>query len=330
MIPTQNITLNNNRMNRNFIVTIVLLSLILTAACRSGQKPGKLSDSIDSFPKEMVSFAPYEHNPVFRGTGEDTWDKLIRERGFIMKDDGIYKMWYTGYNGPDTVIKYLGYATSPDGIKWTRYEGNPAFTGRWTEDMFVFRAENKYYMYAEGRKDIAHLLISDDGVSWADKGDLKIIAANGDTIPGPYGTPSVLIENGKWYLFYERDDEGVWIAVSDDHITWKNIQDEPVLKKGPEDYDSGAVASNQVLKYRNRYFMFYHGTTNTEWANPGSSSIWTSNVAMSADFIHWIKYPKNPVVEGDHSSPIIVFDGEKYRLYAMHPEVWLYFSASGR
>ncbi len=33
------------------------------------------------FPSEIVDFIPYKNNPVFRGTGTDTWDKEIRERG---------------------------------------------------------------------------------------------------------------------------------------------------------------------------------------------------------------------------------------------------------
>lgn len=234
-------------------------------------------------------------------------------------------MWYTGYDGTANSTKYLGLATSPDGIKWTRNEKNPVFDQKWTEDMFVFRFEDKYYMYAEGLHDIAHLLISDDGVSWQEQGDLVILTAAGDTIPGPYGTPSILIENGKWHLFYERNDEGIWLAVSDDHMTWTNVQDEPVLQKGPGDYDSGAVACNQIIKLNGKYYMYYHGTSDSGWASPDAKSIWTSNVAMSDDLIHWTKYPGNPVVEGDHSSPIMVHDGEGYRLYTMHDEVWLYF-----
>jgi hypothetical protein len=46
---------------------------------------------------------------------------------------------------------------------------------------------------------------------------------------------------------------------------------------------------------------------------------------MSTDLINWEKYPGNPLAEGDTSSPILVFDGEKYNLYTMHDIVWLYF-----
>jgi predicted GH43/DUF377 family glycosyl hydrolase len=314
----------------NLRIAVLLMVFIPLLSCRSKQKSDSDKMGKEDFPKEMVEFTPYGHNPVFSGTREETWDKSIRERGFILFENGLYRMWYTGYNSSISETKYLGYATSPDGIKWTRYEKNPVFNQKWTEDMFVFRVKNKYYMYAEGLHDVAHLLISDDGINWQEQGDLKILTTKGDTIPGPYGTPSILIEKGKWHLFYERNDEGIWLAVSDDHKTWTNVQDEPVLKKGPGNYDSGAVASNQVIKFKGRYYMYYHGTSDGSWSNPGARSIWTSNVAMSTDMINWTKYPDNPVVEGDHSSPILVYDGKSYRLYAMHPEVWLYYPGSGK
>ena len=312
-------------MNNRFYVLLLMFCLLLLS-CRQKQNRTAKSDSKAEFANEMVEFVPYEHNPLFSGTNTDTWDKHIRERGFILFEDGIYKMWYTGYSGGDNDPKSLGYATSEDGISWTRYAQNPIFSTKWTEDMFVMKHEGKYFMFAEGKNDIAHMLTSVDGITWQEQGDLVILTVKGDTIPGPYGTPSVLIENGKWYLFYERNDEGIWLAVSTDQKTWMNVQDEPVLKKGPDAYDSGAVASNQIIKFKGKYYMYYHGSTDAGWAAPGATSIWTSNVAMSTDLEHWIKYPKNPIVEGYHSSPVMVFDGNKFRLYTMHNEVWLYYS----
>ena len=177
-------------------------------------------------------------------------------------------------------------------------------------------------MYAEGVKDIAHLLTSDNGITWREEGDLVIINTRGDTLPGPYGTPTVFIEDGKWYLFYEINDSAIWIATSTDKLTWKNITDVPVLKPGPEKYDLGAVAVNQVVKHNGKYYLYYHASADPGWAtNPGA---WNSNAAVSSDLIKWKKYAGNPIVEGDHSSPIVVKDAQGPKLYTMHPDVWLF------
>jgi beta-1,2-mannobiose phosphorylase / 1,2-beta-oligomannan phosphorylase len=295
---------------------------LLLAGCNNQPKHQPGTSSKDDFPVELVEFMPYKSNPVFTASATDTWDNQIRERGYILFEDPVYKMWYTGYKGADTAIKYLGYATSRDGIHWERYLRNPIFSEKWTEDMCVLKQESTYIMFAEGRNDVAHSLVSTDGINWQEEGDLKIYTQDGKPIPGPYGTPTVWLENGTWYLFYERNDEGIWLARSTDHKNWTNVQDEPVIKKGPGLYDLGAVAANQVVKHNGRYFIYYHAS-----ADPmASSTAWSSNVAMSTDLIHWVKYPKNPIVEGDHSSPITVRDSTGYRLYTMHPQVDLYFS----
>ncbi len=80
------------------------------------------------FPSELVRFVPYPGNPVFT-PAQGQWDARIRERGWIMRDDGIYKLWYTGYDGSKDGRRMLGYATSPNGIKWTRSPSNPLVKG---------------------------------------------------------------------------------------------------------------------------------------------------------------------------------------------------------
>ena len=303
-----------------------MLLLISVLGCRNRQKAVTESKNDEDFPKEMVEFVPYEDNPVFEGTGLDTWDNQIRERGYILFEDSTYKMWYTGYKGEDTDPKYLGYATSTDGIHWVRYPGNPIFSDCWTEDMQVVIHDGKYYMFAEGKNDIPHLLTSDNGIHWKREGPLDIRYTNGEPLtPGPYGTPTVWIENGKWYLYYERNDEAIWLAVSTDHKVWTNVQDDPVIKVGPGKYDSEAVAVNQIVKYNGKYYAYYHGTDFADWLNNEVKSTWSSNVAMSEDLVHWVKYPKNPIIGDNHSSPIMVYDGKQYRLYTMHAAVCVYY-----
>jgi hypothetical protein len=309
--------------------TGIILLLIVLLSCTGQQKKEKTI--LEGFPEEMVDFVPYKNNPVFTGTDTNTWDRKIRERGYILFDEGIFKMWYTGYKGADTDPKYLGYATSSDGIHWDRYPGNPIYNDIWTEDMQVIKHEGKYYMFAEGKNDIPHSLISNNGIKWEEQGPLDIRYVNGKPLtPGPYGTPTVWIENGKWYLFYERNDEAIWLAVSTDHKVWTNVQDDPVIKVGPGKYDTIAVAVNQIVKYKGKYYAYYHGTDYADWLNNEAKSTWSSNVAMSEDLINWIKYPGNPIIGNNHSSPILVFDGKQYRLYTMHAAACLYFPKKTR
>jgi predicted GH43/DUF377 family glycosyl hydrolase len=274
----------------------------------------------EEFPQELVSFVPYEGNPVFSGTGRDTWDRKIRERGYILREGGTYHLWYTGYRDGYADEKHLGYATSPDGLHWTRHPGNPICDRGWVEDMQVVKHGDTYSMFAEGRDDIAHWLTSKDRIHWQEQGNLDIRTTDGKPLsPGPYGTPTVRIEGPTWNLFYERRDEGIWLARSTDRKVWVNVQDEPVIARGPQAYDRRAVALNQVIKVNGRYYGYYHATSREEPRN------WTTCVAMSADLVHWKKYPTNPIVSGDRSSGILVHDGQQYRLYTMHPDVRVYF-----
>ncbi len=305
-----------------FLFLIPLTAFIFNQSCSSKKEnTGKAS----LFPPELVDFVPYAQNPVFTGTGKDTWDKMIRERGYILKEGDSWKMWYTGYNYDRSKTMHLGYATSNDGIHWERYSENPIFDEYWTEDVFVVRHKGTYYMVAEGVDDVAHMLTSSDGIHWQRQGDLDIRKVNGEPIgPGAYGTPTLWIEDDIWYLFYEREDLGIWLATSADHKVWTNVQDDPVIEIGPGAYDAKGVALNQIIKYHGRYYGYYHGTPDEDWAS------WNSNVAVSDDLIHWEKYDKNPIVETDsntnnYSSPILVQDGGQYRLYTMHDKVRLYF-----
>jgi sucrose-6-phosphate hydrolase SacC (GH32 family) len=307
---------NRSRL-RPILAAFLLLSLPLLFTAARQPAP-----ALDKFPPELVKFVPYRLAPVFAAQ-RGKWDARIRERGWILREGDVWKLWYTGYDGTRDGLRMLGYATSPDGIKWTRHPRNPIYRDHWVEDMMVVRHDRRYYMFAEGKDDRAQLLVSMDGIAWKRLGQLDIRKKDSSRIPeGPYGTPTAWFEGGVWYLFYERNDLGVWLATSRDLKVWTNVRDEPVLTPGPGEYDRDLIALNQVIKHKGRYYAYYHGSAK---AGP-KARLWSTAVATSTDLIHWEKYSGNPLqpVAENKSSGIVVPDGANFRLYTMHPAVYLH------
>lgn len=284
--------------------------------------PARFDTATADFPAELVCFKPAKCNPVFTAQGEGHWDVKIRERGWIMRENNQYRMWYTGYDGTREGQKMLGYASSSDGLKWTPSPGNPIYRENWVEDMMIVKQNGTYYMFAEGEEDQAHLLSSKDGLKWNRIGPLDIRRTDGRPIPpGPRGTPVAWFENGTWYLFYERYDQGIWLATSRDMKVWTNLQDEPIMLPGPGKADRDLIAMNQIIKYKGHYYAVYHGTAIN--SDQTKKNLWSTNIAKSDDLIHWQKYKNNPLlpISENKSSGLLIHDGSEFRLYTMHGKV---------
>ena len=282
----------------------------------------------EEIPIALRGLQPSPRNPVFSGR-PGHWDAKIRERGWILRDGDLWKLWYTGYD-PDVTppMVRLGYATSPDGIVWHRCDDRPLIDDLWVEDMMIVRQAGRWLMFAEGRNDQAQLLESPDGMDWTRRGALDIRLTTGELIPaGPYGTPTALFDNGVWNLFYERRDAGIWLARSTDLNMWHNVMDEPVLVPGPDTYDALMIAMNQVVVHEGRYLAVLHGT-----GTPTKPRQWCTFLATSDDLIHWRKSSENPLfpIAENRSSGILVPDGAGWRLYTMHDRVDLFLPVKAR
>lgn len=292
---------------------------LLAVAVASFQR---LAYADDLFPKELTDFEPIATNPVFVAEGEGHWDVKIRERGWIIRDGDNWRMWYTGYDGTREGQKMLGYATSKDGLTWQRHPNNPIYREHWVEDVCIIPHAGTLYMFAEGEQDWAQLLTSQDGIAWTHVGKLDVRLSNGDPISdGPYGTPTAWFENGVWNLFYERGDKGIWLARSKDLKVFTNVQDDPIISPGPDEFDHDLIAMNQIIKYNGRYFAVIHGTKKP--ADPMQPSQWSTGLATSQDLIHWTKYKGNPLrpISENKSSGLLIQDGKRFLLYTMHGKV---------
>jgi sucrose-6-phosphate hydrolase SacC (GH32 family) len=310
------------------IAVACLLGFVATAGRAGGADP----------PRELVAFGPPSAASLFSGGGEDAWDRDLRERGWILRHSGRWHLWYTGSNPDRDPVRRLGHATSPDGLTWTRSSSRPVVSDRWVEDVCIVRAWDRrgevFHMVAEGEHDVAHLLISRDLESWRPCGPLDIRLAVGGPIPdGPRGTPTLVCHRGRWHLFYERRDDGVWLATSRDGRTFTNVSDEPVLRCGPEACDRHGIAVDQIVAFDGRWYAYYHASPDPD------RRTWQTCIAASDDLVHWEKWRGNPLfpVDPDHpkrSSATVIHDGERLRLYTTHPDVRVRFSvdrvAAGR
>jgi len=281
------------------------------------------------FPKDLVDFVPAAVNPVFEGRGPGYWDARHRERGWILREGDAWHMWFTGYDNTREGQKKLGYASSTDGLIWKRAE-QPLYDEHWVEDMMVVKQGETYYMFAEGLNDQAQLLTSPDRLHWTRVGTFDIRLKDGSPIkPGPFGTPVGWYENETWHLFYERGDRGVWLATSQDMKVWTNEQDEPVMLPGPAEHEKDMIAFNQIIQRGKQYFVYYHGA-----ATLPKPSIWSTNIAVSDDLLHWTKFAGNPLTLDNTSSGIVVEAGSaehpELRLYTMHDKVRVHYPSDHR
>ena len=288
---------------------LVFCTLLIPSAC------AQLPDDFSAFRttrKGVFTSAPGQ------------WDSLIRERGWIMKEDDTWKLWYTGYRADDTSPNKmkLGYATSKDGLSWKRHAETPIYADGWVEDMMIVRRGDTLFMFAEGANDQAQLLSSKDGITWLRQGRLDVRQTDGTPIEaGPYGTPTAWFEDDTWHLFYERRDAGIWLATSRDMKTWTNVSDKPLITPGPDKYDGLMIAMNQIVKLHDRYYAVMHGT-----GSPEKPRDWCTYLAYSDDLKTWKKCKEGPVlpINDNVSSGVLVHDGSQFRLYTMHGHVDLH------
>ena len=296
------------------IATIVIFLLNAESRCSVARA--------EDLQVQSIAFEPVSGNPVF-AAAEGKWDAKIRERGWILKEESGWKLWYTGYD-PDQqpTTMSLGLATSSDGIKWHRSSEHPIVDDFWIEDIMVVKRGDEYFMLAEGAQDQSQLLKSTDGVQWERMGTLDVRLSNGQPIPsGPFGTPTAFFENGVWNLFYERRDAGIWLARSTDMKIWTNVSDEPMVLPGPETFDSRMIAMNQVIRIGDTYVAVLHGT-----GSPEKPRQWCTYLATSQDLVHWTKDVRGPLrpTSENKSSGQLVRDGHRWRLYTMHDKVDLH------
>jgi predicted GH43/DUF377 family glycosyl hydrolase len=127
-----------------------------------------------AFSSNGVSWTEYSHNPIIKG-GPGYYDAWWARFPSVVLDNGIYKMWYTGSYpnyGPHSLGLGIDYATSTDGVTWTKYAGNPVFVANGTADAYytehpsVVKISGTYIMAFDDNGERIAYATSADGIAW--------------------------------------------------------------------------------------------------------------------------------------------------------------------
>lgn len=292
--------MRNNR--RTFLKFTGFAMFGLAEACKTlAAESGKL---------EQFNWKPCQNNPVLSHGAPGTWDENIRERMRVIYEDGKFHGWYGGWKGkydkdqPNQV--HMGYATSDDGIHWTKYSDAPVYSGRWTEDLSIVKSGDTYYMYAEDEslgRTVVHLITSTDKINWTEQGTVLERLEGSDWEGDWVGTPLVWKEHKLWYMLYEGGNPGdIGLATSTDGIHWKRSQKRPVLPEG-RGWEDEATAPDSILKKNGIYYLFYHA----------QGKKWQTGLATSKDLVNWTRFSGNPILP--NTSPVIVETPDRYFMY---------------
>jgi hypothetical protein len=215
----------------NRVYTPLWAILILAVLTMAGLRLG----SVEAFAQQQLGLEiPRQSDWVDRGIvlspgAPGTWDTRLGgmiSPATVVKKGGIYFLYYIGADGNrstdgDARHRALGVATSRDGIRFTKYSGNPilTFLPNQNEEEGIFSAGGTldhegniviYYGAMNAHSKTSESVTSDirlassvNGLQFTDKGVIlsyrdKAVWGRGDEL-FPVG---VLHVGGKWHVYY--------------------------------------------------------------------------------------------------------------------------------
>jgi len=251
-------------------------------------------------------------SPVLLSGSAGEWDDEGVALSSVIYNGNTYKMWYSGWDGTHFRI---GYATSPDGINWTKYNDpatvNPPYAesdpvlnlgpGSW-ENNWVY-AQTVYfdgtnfrmwYIGNEVTTDRVGYATSPDGITWTKNGNPVINpGSSGSWDDAGIGPGPILFNGSTFELIYNGYDglhfQGGY-ATSPDGISWTKSADPILLYGQPGSWDNPRAQPGSVVFNSNtsKYYLFYSGGAQYNWriGYATSSSFggpWTKNPAILLD-----------------------------------------------
>lgn len=151
---------------------------------------------------------------IVKGTS-GTWNSNGINNMFVFIEGGIWKMLL---EGGGSVLSAAGYYTSPDGITWTAYSGNPVI-GNGGAGPFVKKIGNTYWLWGHGNLNSQILptdifrFSSPDMINWTISPNAIVLprrARNegGYTTNGQVADPVLVEVDSTVYIYYDENYNG--------------------------------------------------------------------------------------------------------------------------
>jgi beta-1,2-mannobiose phosphorylase / 1,2-beta-oligomannan phosphorylase len=202
------------------------------------------------------------------------WEDDIN-RPIVLRRDGIYHIWYTGFNAAGSAI---GYATSSDGSSWQRQGDKPVLTAEqpWEKQCVMCphvlwdETANIYKMwYSAGDRFEPNAIgyaTSPDGKHWTRHADNPIFTPLGG-LPWEHHkvTACQVIKQPEDYLtfyigFRDEHTAQIGVARSADGITnWRRHPSNPIIRPGLDRWDHDACYKPYAIFDGGKWMLWYNG-----------------------------------------------------------------------
>jgi hypothetical protein len=255
--------------------------------------------SVGTAEGQTQQWTKYEGNPVLERGDPGEWDAGLVDHSDVLFDGVTYRMWYAGGLVPHE--SDIGFATSTDGVTWTKYAGNPVLErgapGEWDvghiQPGAVLWDGALYHMWYGGCVSgelgpcATGYATSEDGVNWIKYAGNPVLpvgeTGSWDSL-GAFIT-AVVAEGGSFRSWYWGAATWNWISIgyatSTDGVHWDKWPD-PVFWPRTVGWDRLAVGFPMVVQDGGVYRMWYTGGP---WGCAGIGH------AVSADGINWAREP---------------------------------------
>lgn len=244
------------------------------------------------------------NNPIIDLGATGEWDDYGVAHSYVLKEEGVYKMWYSGRYAADKRTR-MGYATSSNGIDWVKYAENPVIElgdpetcdSQAVTDPYVSNDNGQYLMwyaavgYAEQRATIAYA-ISDDGLFWEKSLDNPVLepisGSNWENID--VASPTIVEGDGILEMWYTgRSIETTYMTVG--YAQLINLGTAPTPTPTPTPVPTGEKVASVYIRFLPDFGLDEVTTIEVVIENIGDVSI-ESGTKFDVTFSFWDYYQK--------------------------------------